>query len=109
MFPFAALHWLLVTLSVLGKMFVAGAFEVLYILSGELFPTVVRNVGLGTSSAWARAGSMLSPYIAKLVSEFLWYFIMKLLIQFVVLCLKSLCMCIQPRKQHPPLVKIKTT
>ena len=73
MFPFAALHWLLVTLSVLGKMFVAGAFEVLYILSGELFPTVVRNVGLGTSSAWARAGSMLSPYIAKLVSECLWY------------------------------------
>ena len=48
-------------------MFVAGAFDVLYILSSELFPTVVRNVGLGTCSACARAGSMLSPYIAQLV------------------------------------------
>ena len=64
-----ALQWLLVTLSVLGKMFVAGALEVLYILSSELFPTVVRNVGMGTSSACARAGSMLSPYIAQLVSR----------------------------------------
>ena len=47
---------------------VTGGFEVLYILSSELFPTVVRNVGMGTSSAWARAGSMLAPYIAQLVS-----------------------------------------
>lgn len=61
-----SLNWLLVTLSVLGKMFVSGAFDVLYILSSELFPTVVRNVGMGTCSACARAGSMLSPYIAQL-------------------------------------------
>ena len=61
-----SLHWLLVMLSILGKMFVSGAFEVLYILSTELYPTVVRNVGLGTSSACARAGSMLSPYIANM-------------------------------------------
>ena len=66
-FLFVALNWLLVTLSVLGKMFVAGAFDVLYIFSAELFPTVVRNAGMGTCSACARAGSMLSPYIAQLV------------------------------------------
>lgn len=61
-----SLHWLLVTLSVTGRMFVSGAFEVLYLVSSELFPTVVRNVGMGTCSACARAGSMLSPYIAQL-------------------------------------------
>ena len=49
-------------------MCVSSGFEVIYILSTELFPTVVRNVGLGTSSACARAGSMVSPYIAQLVS-----------------------------------------
>ena len=62
------LLWLQVTLSVVGKMCVSSGFEVIYILSTELFPTVVRNVGLGTSSACARAGSMVSPYIAQLVS-----------------------------------------
>ena len=61
-----SLHWLLVLLSILGKMFVSGAFEVLYIISTELYPTVVRNVGMGTSSACARVGSMLSPYLANL-------------------------------------------
>ena len=54
-------------LSIIGKMFVSGAFEVIYVLSSELFPTVVRNAGMGTSSACARAGSMLAPYIAQLV------------------------------------------
>ena len=63
-----ALHWLLIVSSILGKMCMTGGFEVLYILSSELYPTVVRNVGMGTSSACARAGSMLAPYIAQLVS-----------------------------------------
>ena len=64
----AALHWLVVTLAVLGKMGMTGGFETLYVLSSELYPTVVRNVGMGTSSAFARAGSMLAPYIAQSVS-----------------------------------------
>lgn len=61
-----SLHWLLIVSSILGKMCMTGGFEVLYILSSELYPTVVRNVGMGTSSACARAGSMLAPYIAQL-------------------------------------------
>ena len=52
----------------------SGGFEVIYILSSELFPTVVRNVGMGTSSACARAGSMLAPYIAQLVRTFLYMY-----------------------------------
>ena len=67
-FYVTALHWLLVTLAVIGKTCASTGFEVLYIFSSELFPTVVRNVGMGSSSAFARAGSMLSPYIAQMVS-----------------------------------------
>ena len=61
------LHWLLITLSVIGKLCIGSGFEVLYIISSELFPTVVRNAGLGSSSACARVGSMLAPYIVQLV------------------------------------------
>lgn len=59
------LHWLLIACSVMGQFCVTGGWETLYVWSAELYPTVVRNVGMGTSSAFARVGSMIAPYIAK--------------------------------------------
>ena len=64
---FAALHWLLITLSMLGQLCVTGGWETIYVWSAEIYPTVTRNVGMGTSSAFARVGSMIAPYIAKSV------------------------------------------
>ena len=40
-----------------------------YIFSAELFPTVVRNVGMGTSSLCARIGGIICPYINMLRSD----------------------------------------
>ncbi|XP_061167471.1 organic cation transporter protein-like isoform X1 [Saccostrea echinata] len=54
-----------ITLAVIGKMGSAAAFGVIYTFSEELFPTVVRNGGLGASSSVARIGGMLAPYVAK--------------------------------------------
>ena len=65
----SALHPLLITLALIGKSCITGAFGTLYVWSAELYPTVVRNSGMGSSSAIARVGSMLAPYIAKLVSR----------------------------------------
>ena len=45
---------------VTGRVFAIGTLAVCYIYSSEIFPTVVRNVGLGTSSVWARVGPMVS-------------------------------------------------
>lgn len=53
-----------VTLAMLGKIGIAAAFAVIYVWSAEIFPTVVRNAGMGSSSAFARVGGMVSPYIA---------------------------------------------
>ena len=47
--------------SYLGRVFAIGTLSVCYIYSSEIFPTVVRNVGLGSSSVWARVGPMVSP------------------------------------------------
>ncbi|XP_076148799.1 solute carrier family 22 member 4-like [Alosa pseudoharengus] len=55
---------LTVTLAMIGKLGVTGAFAFVYFYSTELFPTVVRNMGLGITSMASRIGSTLSPYIA---------------------------------------------
>ncbi|XP_069134584.1 organic cation transporter protein-like isoform X2 [Argopecten irradians] len=57
---------LILALAVIGKMGASGAFGSIYVISGEVFPTVVRNGGVGASSSFARIGSMVAPYIAKL-------------------------------------------
>ncbi|XP_021380019.1 organic cation transporter protein-like isoform X2 [Mizuhopecten yessoensis] len=55
-----------ITLAMLGKVGAAAAFAVIYVWSAELYPTVVRNAGMGASSSCARIGGMIAPYIADL-------------------------------------------
>ncbi|XP_063046702.1 organic cation/carnitine transporter 2-like [Engraulis encrasicolus] len=58
------LSGLTITLAMTGRLVVTGAFSFVYVYSTELFPTVVRNMGLGVTSMAARIGSTVSPYIA---------------------------------------------
>ncbi|WAR09240.1 LOW QUALITY PROTEIN: ORCT-like protein, partial [Mya arenaria] len=60
------LQWVTVTLAMIGKVGAAGAFAVIYVFSAELYPTIVRNAGMGASSCFARLGGMAAPYIADL-------------------------------------------
>lgn len=59
------LQSLTLVLSMIGKMGSAAAFGVIYIYTAELYPTVVRNGAMGTSSCIARFGGMAAPYIAS--------------------------------------------
>ena len=52
----------------IGKLGASGGFAIIYVFSAELFPTTVRNAGIGVSSAAARVGGMIAPLIAASVS-----------------------------------------
>ena len=58
---------LLITLSMIGKLAITASYGVVYIFSAELYPTEVRNVGMGGSSMCARIGGMLCPYVNMLI------------------------------------------
>jgi len=49
------------------RAFVTGAFQAAYVYTPEVFPTNVRALGLGTSSAFARIGAMLTPFVAQVL------------------------------------------
>ena len=54
----------------IGKFAITCSFAIIYVYAAEMFPTVVRNVGMGSSSMFARVGGMLAPFIGReLVSK----------------------------------------
>ncbi|KAI4457718.1 solute carrier family 22 member [Holotrichia oblita] len=57
--------WIKTILGTAGIFGLSISFPTVYIYAGELFPTIVRNVGCGTASVFARVGSMVAPFMAK--------------------------------------------
>jgi len=47
----------------IGKFSVSSAFSILYLYTAELYPTQVRNLGIGICSLFARIGGILAPII----------------------------------------------
>jgi len=58
--------WPVLVLNLLGRISAINTLAVCYVYSAEVFPTIVRTAGLGSSSFWARVGPMIAPFIADL-------------------------------------------
>ncbi|GBM68823.1 Organic cation transporter protein [Araneus ventricosus] len=58
--------WLTILFSVCGKFFSSASFDTGFVYTPEIFPTVMRNVALGSSSTMARIGALLAPFVHQL-------------------------------------------
>jgi len=52
-------------LAQIGRFAITGSFSMVFVYAVEIYPTAVRNVGLGSSSTWARVGGVIAPYIGR--------------------------------------------
>ncbi|CAH2095558.1 unnamed protein product [Euphydryas editha] len=60
------IFWITLTLGCIGISCVSVVATCIYIYTSELFPTVVRNMGMGACSTCMRVGSMIAPFISNL-------------------------------------------
>uniref|UniRef100_A0A667ZEH8 Solute carrier family 22 member 6 n=1 Tax=Myripristis murdjan TaxID=586833 RepID=A0A667ZEH8_9TELE len=59
-------------LAVVGKGCLAASFNCCYLYAGELFPTVIRQSGMGWVSMMARIGAMVAPMVLLLGDYIPW-------------------------------------
>lgn len=52
-------------LALVGKATIVSCFCTIFIYSSELFPTVIRSVGVGTCTFFGRLGSLLAPQVRE--------------------------------------------
>lgn len=54
-------------MAMLGKFCVSAVFSVCLLFISELYPTAIRNTGLGTSLTISQIGTIIAPYVVELL------------------------------------------
>ncbi|XP_002158070.2 organic cation transporter protein [Hydra vulgaris] len=62
--------WPKIALGMVGKLFITVSFDVLYVWSAELHPTVIRVQGMGLLSVTSRCGGASAPWISQFLAHF---------------------------------------
>lgn len=61
--------WLVILAAMIGKLAITFSWAAGYIVTAELYPTAMRNVGVAFCSAFGRIGAATAPHIINLVSD----------------------------------------
>ncbi|KAK8382355.1 hypothetical protein O3P69_015349 [Scylla paramamosain] len=62
---------LILTLALVGKVCISGAFQIICLYSSELFPTEVRMQGMGVASLFSQLASTVVPFITSALAPVL--------------------------------------
>jgi MFS family permease len=59
--------WIININTFLARMFISSQFSLMYLYTMEVYPTVIRAIAVGSASAMARIGAMITPYLAQVL------------------------------------------
>ncbi|KAF0307798.1 Solute carrier family 22 member 3 [Amphibalanus amphitrite] len=65
-----ARDWPLLLLTLMARFCITTSFGVLYVFSAEVFPTVLRNTGVSSSSTCGRIGAIVAPFVADMAKSY---------------------------------------
>ncbi|KAM4532976.1 synaptic vesicle 2-related protein isoform 2-T2 [Fundulus diaphanus] len=51
----------------ISRAFISGGYQVVFVYTPEVFPTEIRALAMGTSSAVARIGALITPFVAQVM------------------------------------------
>ncbi|XP_054896686.1 synaptic vesicle 2-related protein-like isoform X1 [Poeciliopsis prolifica] len=51
----------------IARAFISGGYQVVFVYTPEVFPTEIRALGMGTCSAVARIGALITPFVAQVL------------------------------------------
>lgn len=57
---------IVIACAIIGKFGASGVFSLTFLYTSELYPTVIRNIGMGSCAFWARLGGVVAPQILAL-------------------------------------------
>uniref|UniRef100_A0A3B5BAG8 Synaptic vesicle 2-related protein-like n=1 Tax=Stegastes partitus TaxID=144197 RepID=A0A3B5BAG8_9TELE len=65
---FACIERIALTILIfVARAFISGGYQVVFVYTPEVFPTENRALAMGTSSAMARVGALITPFIAQVM------------------------------------------
>lgn len=61
-------QWLVTSMAMVAKCSISSSNAVMPVFTAELYPTTIRNIGVGASNVSAGVALMLVPYLWEMVS-----------------------------------------